>query len=146
MNKLRSLLQFLLGLALLSLIVLVSYGLIRFVWIGFVSLQSQVAIALLTASATVIVSVITVVVGKYLERKREIELQHREKKVEIYEKFMEKWFDILLSRQKQPSTSDKVGDEELVIFLTEFTRKLILWGSNGVVKKYAEFRRLGTAS
>ena len=53
------------------------FYLIRLIYISIVGLESDLAIAIITAAATVLVSVVTVVIGKNLEKKREIEQQHR---------------------------------------------------------------------
>lgn len=142
LKKMRSFFQLLLGFALLGLM---GWGIItsmRLYWKSVTSLQPDLASAIIAASATVIVAVFTIVIGKYYERKKEIESQQREKKIEVYEKFMEKWFNKLLefSKNKDKKTNP-LDDDEFLQFLTEFTGKLILWGSDGVVKKYSSFRR-----
>jgi hypothetical protein len=129
----------------LLLIALIGWGVIAFLrlyWQSVTSLEPNLASAIIAASATLIVAVLTVVIGKYYERKQEIENQQREKKIEVYEQFMEKWFDKLLVMSKSKDKNKNVlDDEEFVQFLSEFTRKLILWGSNDVVKKYSSFRQ-----
>jgi len=129
----------------LILIALIGWGIIAFLrlyWQSVTSLEPNLASAIIAASATMIVAVLTVVIAKYYERKQEIENQQREKKIEVYEQFMEKWFDKLLVMSKNKDKNKNVlDDEEFVQFLSEFTRKLILWGSNGVVKKYSFFRQ-----
>ena len=127
------------------LIALMGWGIIAFLrlyWRSVTSLEPNLASAIIAASATMIVAVLTVVIAKYYERKQEIENQQREKKIEVYEQFMEKWFDkLLVMSQNKDKSKNVLDDEEFVQFLSEFTRKLILWGSNGVVKKYSFFRQ-----
>jgi len=144
-KKIIAFFRFVLGIVLLALIGWGFVALVGAAWRSVISLQAEMATAVLAASATVLVSVITVFIGKYIEKRREIELKQREKKIEIYEIFMEKWFKYLLlgksSAGKQ--VKDLSSDPEFMSFLIEFTRKLILWGSNGVVKEYSKFRRSG---
>lgn len=127
------------------LIALMGWGIIAFLrlyWRSVTSLEPNLASAIIAASATMIVAVLTVVIAKYYERKQEIENQQREKKIEVYEQFMEKWFDkLLVMSQNKDKSKNVLDDEEFVQFLSEFTRKLILWGSNSVVKKYSFFRQ-----
>lgn len=140
----------------LSLVVIGAIGLasfcsIRFLWRTLVSLDEQIAVGIIAGSATILVSVITVVIGKQLEKKREIEQQHRIQKIEIYEHFMEEWFKILRTsstrkRAKYGSDELPISEENLLKFLEEFSRKLILWGSRGVIKQYVAFRSFGIKS
>jgi hypothetical protein len=142
MKKIINFFQILLGLALLGLIGWGIIALFRLYWQSVTSLEPNLASAIIAASATMVVAVLTVVIGKYFERKKEIENQQREKKIEVYEKFMEKWFDKLLESSKSKDKNKNVlEDEAFIQFLSEFTRKLILWGSDGVVKKYSSFRK-----
>ncbi|NPA72099.1 MAG: hypothetical protein GXO35_04645 [Gammaproteobacteria bacterium] len=118
------------------------FWLLRLFWESLISLQSDLASAIIAASTTVIVAVLTIVVGRYYERKKEIETQQHARKIEIYEAFLEKWFGKLFEiGQSKSESKDLLSDTEFLQFLAEFTRKLILWGSDDVVKSYSEFRR-----
>ncbi len=111
----------------------------RLIWVSVVALESNISIAIITASATVLVSVITVVYGKYLEKKKEIEQQHRIQKTEIYENFMVEMFRVMqLIKTDGGVTQDKLSE-----FAEEFSRKLILWGGRNVVKEYVKFKKFG---
>lgn len=113
------------------------FYLIRYFGNIFVTLDKQVAAGIIAASATVIVSVVTVVIGKHLEKKKEIEHQLRIQKTEIYERFMEKMFKIMAAKGNYP-------EKEMTKFLEEFSRKLILWGGRKVIATYCTFRNIGT--
>lgn len=143
MKKFLNFFKLAFGLILLALIGWGIIGFLRLYWQSVTSLEPNLASAIIAASATIVVAVLTIVIGKYYERKKEIESQQREKKIEVYEKFMEKWFDKLLvlsrSKDKNSTISD---DEEFAQFLSEFTRKLILWGSDSVIKRYSSFRQV----
>jgi TM2 domain-containing membrane protein YozV len=108
----------------------------KFVRNIFTQLDKEIAAALLTTSTTIIVAVATVVIGKQLEKKREIEHQHRIQKTEIYEKFMLEWFKILSAKGNYPQ-------DKLIRFIEEFSRKIILWGGRKVINKYSMFRKFG---
>ncbi len=127
------------------------------IWSGLASLSQQVAATLITASVTALVSVFGIVESKRREQRREIEQEHRTQKVPIYEDFMSFWFRLLLANQlaaagahdknpravKRGSTgaSTAIGQAEMVSFLINFTQKIIIWGSDDVVRDYANFRR-----
>lgn len=139
-----------LGFVIIGVILAGIYFLAKFIWHQFISLDDQVAAAIITTGTTVIISVIVVVVGKYLEKQKEIEQQHRDKKAEIYEKFMEGLFGFLgITSQTSQIRTKKGGvnlrsEIELKNMLEEFSRKIILWGGDEVIKEYAEFRRAGS--
>src|SRR4051812_32942087 len=85
------------------LFLMIISGAIYLTWLGLTSiwkifsgLQKEVAAPLIAASATIIVAVITVIVGKFYERKRAIEQEHRNKKIPIYEEFVEFLFKLLM--------------------------------------------------
>lgn len=107
------------------------YWVVVQIWGQFKLLDPNVSLALLTASTTVLVATLTVVLGKYYERKKDIEAHYRQKKTEIYDEFLCEFFKIFYSEEK--------GDDEnpeLVKFLREWQRKMIIWGGQDVLMKY----------
>lgn len=55
-------------------------ALISLVWAQFKSLDEKIALAAITAFTTVTISKLTVVLGKYYERKKDLEAHYRGKK------------------------------------------------------------------
>jgi len=98
-------------------------------------LDSNLAVGLLTAVTTVLVAALTVSLGRYFERKKEIESHFRERKVEIYDEFLKEFFKLF------SEDDDKAPDEEeLTAFLREWQRKMILWGGSDVLAAYLKWR------
>jgi len=100
-------------------------------------LHSDVAVAVVAAAVTVIVSVITLIITKYLETKATITQQLRERKVPVYEEFISTMFGMLFA--------EKVGQErmtepEIIKFFVSWTERLVIWGSDDVVKEFRAFR------
>ena len=124
------------GLILLAVMVWGAYWLVAQIWGQFKLLDPKVSVAILTASTTVIVATLTVVLGKYMERKKDIEAHYREKKTEIYDEFLSEFFKIFHSDHE-----DDAGGEnpDLVEFLREWQRKMILWGGQDVLSKYIKW-------
>ena len=108
------------------------YWLISSIWEQFTLLDEKIAVAALTAFSTVTVSTITIVVGKYYERKKDIEAHYRTKKTEIYDEFLKKLFETFFD-------SDTQDSEQLVTFLREWQRKVILWGGQDVLVSYLKW-------
>jgi hypothetical protein len=107
------------------------------VWLGLAALDSAVATAVVAASATVLISVISLLVSKSWEQRRAIEEAHREHKRAIYEEFMGFWFSTITN---PASGLDPPTEEEIQRFTALFTQKLILWASSDLLTRYNAFR------
>ncbi len=105
-------------------------------WEKLSVLDPKLAIGILTASTTVVVAAITVSLGRYFERKKEIESHFREKKVEIYDEFLKEFFKLF--SEDESSTPDET---DLVSFLREWQRKMILWGGSDVLSSYLKWKQ-----
>lgn len=122
------------------LLVLISYGLyvvLSKIWVVFKTIDATLAAGIIAASATIIVSVITVMLSKRQEQKVEIQAQLREKKVPVYEKIIEFIFLITFADKlgkKQPS------EKEMIKFFADTTRDLVIWGSHDMVIAFGDFR------
>ncbi|WP_043891131.1 hypothetical protein [Paenibacillus sp. Aloe-11] len=96
-NSSKNKIQMIFSLLVLSLLSYLFWLFITWLISVFNGLQKEVAAALIAASATIVVSVLSVVVAKYYEKKRAIELEHRSKKIPIYEEFVEFLFKLLMN-------------------------------------------------
>lgn len=81
------------------------------------------------------------IVSKQYERRQEIEQEHRRQKQLIYEQFMDYWFKSL----ERPG-NEAAANAELERHFSEFTKKLIVWGSDNVLKQYLTFRQSSSAA
>lgn len=115
---------------------------LRYLWTTlrepFVGLQKEVVAAIVAAVATVLVSVFSVVVTKYYDRKRVIEQEIREKKIPMYVEFVEFWFNTLYAKR---ITGKDMTEKEMVQFFNAFTQKLMIWGSDEVLTLWSRYRR-----
>ena len=110
--------------------------LIYSLWQSYLALPVQLAAPLTVASTTVLVSVFSLIFSKHWERKWEIEQEHRKQKLPIYEEFLVFWFKVLVKKAGETP----VSETEMIEFFRTFTQKLMIWGSDDVVKEYAKFR------
>jgi len=100
----------------------------RWVWHHFTTLNPEVAAGLITAFATVLGATVTITLGRIFERKKEVEAHFREKKSEIYDSFLLEFFKFYHDENRE--------DVDLVPFLREWQRKIILWGGSNVLTSY----------
>lgn len=97
----------------------------------------EIASTLVAGTVTILVATLTVTIGRYFERKRELDALYRDKKIEIYDAFLKKFFEMTGS-DSHTSISDP--DPNLVAFLREFTRTLILWSGPNVINAFLAWK------
>jgi hypothetical protein len=128
--------QSLLGLVFFGGVIVALYYLISWFVDVFRTLSPNVAASIVAASATVTVSVLTVIVGRRIETVSAIRKEHRDKKVPVYEELM-----AFMSKMFARSRSDEeIPEEEMVSFMYEFTPKMMIWGGDEVVASWSRFR------
>jgi hypothetical protein len=127
----------------LSFTAIIGYLLFLFArktWTAFSSLNPTVAAGLLVASATIIVSIISVLISKQIERKTIISNELREKKVPIYEELIEFIFRVTFSQKKG---EEPISEKELTEKMIKFTQNLVIWGADEVINAFYKFRMAG---
>lgn len=125
----------LLGLGFLLIILMGGIFLVSQIWKELKTLDIKVVLAAITAFTTVTVSTLTVVLGKNYERKRELESHYRAKKTEIYDEFLREFFQLF----QNDNTESQGPNDEMVNFLREWQRKMVLWGGQDVLMKYVNW-------
>ncbi len=101
------------------------------------AVPKELAAALVAGAATVLVATLTVMIGRYYERKKELDALYRDKKTEIYDEFLKEFFGLFFSGGKQ---KEGEPDKDLVPFLQEFTRKLVLWSGPEVIEAFVTWK------
>jgi hypothetical protein len=104
----------------------------------FTTLQKEVAVAIIAAMGTVLVSVFSLLAGKFIERKRVIDAEIRVKKIPMYESFVEFWMKVL---QKSDDQTAEDKDRFVQSFFVTFTQAVMVWGSDDVIVKWSRLRR-----
>lgn len=113
------------------------YSMLKKLLSFFVSLESEISITIIGAVSTFTVSIITITVGKYYEKKRQIEQEIREKKIPVYEEFLDFLFKMFIKAKE--NNMDDI-EEEMIDFFYKFNQKIIIWGSDDVIKLWSEYR------
>ena len=137
MKNYKNIFKIMLSFILLAGLISLGYLLITKFWAVFSILDPKLTAALLAASATILVSVISVIFSKRQEQRVAIENQLREKKVPVYEEIINFIFRITFAEKlskKQPS------EKEMIKFFADTTRDLVIWGSHDMIKAFSEFR------
>ncbi len=104
---------------------------------ALVSSSAPIQAVVVAGSLTIFGSVISLIYSARNQKRREIEAEHRGKKSEIYEKFMEFWLGTLLREKLEQSPVTQV---EMFQFFQSFNQKMIVWGPDEVLKQYLIFR------
>ncbi|MEQ8736397.1 MAG: hypothetical protein RIC29_15845 [Rhodospirillaceae bacterium] len=126
-------------LAIMGGILWLVYEAIVGIWGALSSTNETLAVGALTAITTIFAATLTVMLGRYYERKKEIESHFRADKLEMYEAFLTEFFKLMAptnSTDTENNTDETVADEELVKFLRNWQQKLIIWGGSNVLKTY----------
>jgi hypothetical protein len=108
------------------------------IWSEFASLQKEVAVGILTAATAIVVATITVVAGRYFERKKEFAIVHRDKKIPVYDEFLKGILQTFWSTSVASPPLD--SPQDTVAFLREWQRQLLLWGGTDVVNAYNNWK------
>lgn len=101
------------------------------------SLNSDIAVAIIAAAGAVFVSVLSVVATKIYESKQLVTVENRENKIPIYDSLI-----LFMQRALANETAGrKPTQDEIVKFVIEEQPKLMIWGSDEVLKSWIEWRR-----
>jgi hypothetical protein len=105
------------------------------------SLDSDIAVAIIAAAATVFVSVLSIVLGKAYESRALDRREHREKKIPVYEDLIKFMFRILMGVK----TGDTPTEKEMLDFMSDFNQRIMVWGSDDVLAAWVQWRRTATS-
>ena len=141
--KISTALRFSLGLLLLGLIGWIVYsGILAIVGV-LASIKSDLAVAIIAASASITVSVLSLIISKRLESQAVIIQELRARKTPIYEEFISTLYRVVFANK---IGEEPMSEEELVKFFANYTEKLTIWGSDDVIKAYRRFRMASVAN
>lgn len=113
------------------------YKILRFTLTIFSQINPSVGAGIIAATATITVSVISVLVAKHLEQKAILLKEHRERKTPNYEEMVQLIFRFAFA--------DKLGlpplsDQEVNEKMAKFTENLVIWGSDDLILAWNRFR------
>lgn len=100
-------------------------------------IEGDLGKTLVTSSVTILLAVISLVVGKLWEQRLKIRDDIRARKIPVYEKQIETFFSVIMAEKIK---GKKINERELAKAFTEFSEKLIVWGSSDVIQAWVKFR------
>jgi hypothetical protein len=101
------------------------------------TIEGDLSKTLVASAATVTVAVTTLAFGKLWEQRQKLRQDLREKKIPIYEDQLKTLFRVMMAEkrgEKPPS------EQEIMRAFSQFTERLIVWGSSDVIRAWVEFR------
>jgi len=131
--RIKKVLHLLLGLSMIAGILYCAWRVILFFVKIMQQINTSVAAAIIGAMATITAGIVAVIITQRQTKLREIAEAHREKKVEIYDKFLTIIIRILKSTNENIK-AEPISEEELILLLVDFKREILLWGSPQVIK------------
>lgn len=140
MRRAKAALSVVLGLSLIAAVLYLLYLGVAVFARFLASLDSTLAASLVAASATVVVSVLSVLLAKWVERRNQVSHHLREQKIPPYQGLIRFAFDVLYAERLGKGT----GESEKVKTFAEMTPQLITWGDQSVIASWARFRRMTT--
>ncbi|KYC88636.1 hypothetical protein MXL46_20295 [Heyndrickxia sporothermodurans] len=135
MGNFKNLAQIITGLLIIVGLFFGVWFIIREIWHVFSGLQKEVAAAIVAAIATVLVSIFSIILSKFYERKLLIEKEMREKKIPVYDEFIDFIMNLL-------SNHENISESEMKEFFVKFTQKILIWGSDEVIKQWSRYRKI----
>lgn len=101
------------------------------------NMDAVVIVALITGSVSILGVVISSIVSKVIEYRQNIKRYLYEKKEEPYSEFI----DMVYKIQKNISKDNEYDEKEMLDDIYSFSKKLTLWGSNNVIRKWLDFTK-----
>lgn len=131
---------------LLGLAGLLIWGMVK-VWMLFWDYlshaQPTVGAAIIATSGTVLVSVLSIVLTRFFEKNKELAIKRQEIEHEIREKHIPTYQELVIFLFKlfqSSKTGATLSEKEVNDFFTDFTQKILVWGSDRFTKDFSAFR------
>ena len=144
-NKKSLIKNIIVGILVLGIIVYIVVWLIG-LFLGYVggfvnrlsNMDAVVIVALITGSVSILGVVISSIVSKLIEYQQKTKRYLYEKKEEPYSEFIEMVYKL----QDSERGNKEYCEKELLDDTISFSKKLTLWGSNKVIRKWLAFRKI----
>ena len=125
----------------LAVIAFLSYGAYH-VFVLFWQSIKEASPSVASASIAGLVGLSLALLAYLKERTRAIREAHREKKIEVYTKFVDMVFSMIMAniKDKKSSQDDYLRSKEFMTSMIEFKRDILLYGAPNVINKFNDFQ------
>lgn len=106
--------------------------------IGLSNMDTVIIVTLITGGVSIAGVIISSVISKIIEYRQNTKRYLYEKKEEPYSEFIEMVYKI----QENIKDNQEYSDDDMLKDVLNFSRKLTLWGSNNVIRKWLDFRKV----
>jgi len=104
---------------------------------AFEGLNHEVEAAIVAALGTVVVTLVSVLLSRFFERRSAVERVQQERRMPVYEEFITGLLEVLAKGAKDPA---EVPTDEGVRVLEKFTQTVMVWGSDDVIRTWGQYR------
>ena len=133
--------QLLLAISLIFVFGYLGWLIITFFIDSLIKTDAKIAAAIIGGMFTVFAGLTAVIITQKQTKLREIEEAHREKKIEIYNKFITAATS-MVAAQNDNLDIKAPTDKELINIMFDFKKEIILWGSPKVIKAQLKMEKL----
>ena len=127
----------------LVIVLAISLGIVAFVLNVFQAItrmKESTRTPIITAITAIIVTIISVVLTRYFERRADQERAQQEKRIPVYEDFVKEFLSLIGATKPPSQRKSEMSPEEIYTVLGKFTERLIVWGSDEVIRHWAAYR------
>lgn len=101
--------------------------------IDFDKININIFVAIIGGTITISSFFIT----RFLEKRKTIEIEIRNKKIPIYEEFFDFYFKIIFGN----ANNENMSHEEMIAFFRGFNQKAIIWFPDNILKSYINWKK-----
>ena len=135
-NNKKNIIYGVVALIVIVLILVGAYFLLRYFIKALVTYTPEIKTVIIAGFLTLFGTIFSIIYTKYKERKLQIEQEHRRQTAEIYMEYI----GFLFSLINQEKLGKRISEKEIMVFMIGFYKKLIVWGSDEVIKEF-EFQK-----
>lgn len=103
----------------------------------FVNNIDKININILVAIIGGTITISSFFITRFLEKRKQIEFEIRNKKIPIYEEFFQFYFRIVFNERNKKGMSET----EMINFFRDFNQKAIIWFPDTILKSYINWKK-----
>jgi len=141
LDKKQNTKQLVIGFILIALLIYCTWVTVSFFINSLMEADAKISSAIIAGMFTIFAGLTAVIITQRQTKLREIAEAHREKKIEIYNKFITAAIT-MIGAQNEHSDIESLTDKELFSIMFNFKKDILLWGSPEVIKAQLKLERL----